>query len=53
MFMHSRYPVAAVMLAAFDTTLLDLFRLREDEHMTLQSQDQPEMGSIKKPTAPR
>lgn len=53
MFIHSRYPVAAVMLAAFDTTLLDLFRLREDEHMTLQSQDQPEMGSIKKPTAPR
>lgn len=28
MFVHSRYSVAAVMLAAFDTTLLDLFRLR-------------------------
>lgn len=47
MFIHSRYPVAAAMLAAFDKTLLDLFRLREDDHMTLQSQDQPEMSSIK------
>lgn len=47
---HSVCSVAAVMLAAFDTTLLDLLRVREDDHMTLQSQDRPEMGSIKRPT---